>query len=169
MRASDADLERVRLLLLGAAEDAEAWPRALTAFAEVCGGFSGQLIARDGADGLLFHLVTNIDPQFAADAEAAGLGDLARNPRLRIGHRAPVMTPVSAKSFGRNNRAAVRSAAPDLPIVAISGGGMSEGWRADDPRAATGDEHGVAGHPHRLLLVQLWWARITASMPTTED
>jgi DNA-binding CsgD family transcriptional regulator len=99
LSASEADLERVRLLLLEAAQNAEAWPRALTAFAEACGGFSGQLIARDGSDGLLFHLLTNVEPHTADVGEASGLGDLARNPRLRIGHRAPTMQPVAEQDF----------------------------------------------------------------------
>lgn len=99
MGASVDDLERVRLMLLATAEDAAVWPQVLAAVADACSGRSGQLIARDGADRLLLHLVTDIDPQFADDAEENGLGDLARNPRLRIGHRAPLMTPLTEEDW----------------------------------------------------------------------
>jgi DNA-binding CsgD family transcriptional regulator len=94
MSVTENDLDRVRLLLLEAGEDPSHWPAALTAFAEACGGFAGQLIARDGEDGLLFQLVTNIDPEWSEIAEAHGLGDVSRNPRLAIGRRAPLMTAV---------------------------------------------------------------------------
>jgi DNA-binding CsgD family transcriptional regulator len=99
MSVSENDLDRVRLLLLAAAEDAQVWDEALTAFAEACGGFCGQLIARNRADGLLLHLLTNVDPHMTHAGEASGMGDLARNPRLRIGHRAPMMKPLVEQDF----------------------------------------------------------------------
>jgi len=90
---SQADIERVRLQLLEAAQDPEAWPLALGAYAEACGGYAGQLIARDGQNQPLFHLVTHVDPALLVIGEASGLGDLAANPRLRIGQRAPLLEP----------------------------------------------------------------------------
>jgi len=94
-RARESELQSVRLLLLDAAQDPAAWPAALLAFAGACGGHVGQMIARDGADRLIFQLVFGIDPAFSAEADDFGFSDLGRNPRLRIGRRAALMVPVA--------------------------------------------------------------------------
>ena len=95
MGATSSELDRVKLLLLDAAIDPEAWISALSALAESCGGSTGQLIARDSDDGLLFQWLTNVDPDFIATSETHGFASLAKNPRLRLGRSAPVMQPVT--------------------------------------------------------------------------
>src|SRR4051812_41090030 len=92
--ASSSAIDRARRLIVESVDNPEMWDSALTAFAEACGGHSGQLIARDHRDKVLMHLLTNVDDGTAAAAEAHGLGSLAANPRLRIGRSGALLTPV---------------------------------------------------------------------------
>jgi DNA-binding CsgD family transcriptional regulator len=92
---SEAQVERARLLFMDVVVDPELWPAALKFLAEICGGTSAQLIARDKQDQPLLNWVTNIDSETIAFAEKCGLGDVKANPRLQIGRYARPLIPVA--------------------------------------------------------------------------
>ncbi|PKP80546.1 MAG: hypothetical protein CVT79_14770 [Alphaproteobacteria bacterium HGW-Alphaproteobacteria-18] len=75
------------------------WNAALAAFAEACGGRSGQIIALNGQGDVVLHRLTETPEDFIRDVEAFGLTDVTANPRLRIGRAAPVMVPRADQDF----------------------------------------------------------------------
>lgn len=95
MRGVQAAIERARGLLTEAALNPSLWSEALDAAARACGARAGQLIHLDGDGAIGAHWLTGMPDGFIAESEAFGLANPAINPRLRIGARAALMTPVA--------------------------------------------------------------------------
>lgn len=89
--SAEGRLEAARSLLLETVVEPGRWDDALTAFAEACGGRSGQIIGLSSSGNIVLHRLTDTPPEFLQDVEAFGLTDMRTNPRMRIGQSAPVM------------------------------------------------------------------------------
>lgn len=95
----EALVEYARRLLLEAMFDVGRWDAALDAVADACGARTGQLIALNGDNDVVGHVVTRVPDGFSQMLEDWGFANPVANPRFRAGLTAPLMTPVADQDY----------------------------------------------------------------------
>lgn len=90
MIANDEHWTAVADLFAAAALDGS-WPVALEGLADACGAERGELIGVGADRAVPFNWMTRMDPSGLDEFVGMGGGDPARNPRVRMGLRAPLL------------------------------------------------------------------------------
>jgi len=96
---AEARVDHARQLLLEAMFDVGRWDAALDAVADACGARTGQLIALNGDNDVVGHVVTRVPDGFSQMLEDWGFADPVTNPRFRAGLTAALMTPVADQDY----------------------------------------------------------------------